>query len=318
MALLAVRLGLYVVPVFLFLAWHGAGQAGETPAKGNAPTITRVATFLSQGGEKLLDTPLALALDAKNHDLIVSSFRSSEIIILDKNGTLVKKMGREAGLDSPYGVAIDGQGRVYVSEVQTGLLKIMSPGGALLSLIDLSKVAGHVVSPGRLTLDKDGLIYVADLRGNEILVLNDQGGLVRSVGKFQYLQKAGMVNGRLLGLSAYGQAVQFFDQQGKVVLGFGAHGDESKKNFSFPTGFAVDARNRLWIADAFQHQLKVFSLDGTHLFNFGRQQQGENGFLFPVDLCFGDNGQLFVLEKGANRIQLFLVGDLDGQAKSTH
>jgi len=29
-----------------------------------------------------------------------------------------------------------------------------------------------------------------------------------------------------------------------------------------------------------------------------------------VDLCFGEDGRLFVLEKGANRVQVFRVEDL--------
>jgi hypothetical protein len=40
-------------------------------------------------------------------------------------------------------------------------------------------------------------------------------------------------------------------------------------------------------------------------------QEKTGGFFFPVDLCFGDKGKLFVLEKGAERIQLFHVDDLD-------
>lgn len=284
-----------------------AAPAGVLP-----PSITRVAVFQKrEGGEQVLKSPLALARDEKNGDLIVTSFETREVVILDKSGALVKRLGLDAGLTSPYGVAIDARGRIYVSEVGSGLLKILSPGGVLLEEFDLSRIMGKTITPGRITLDKQGLIYVADLNHREILIINGRGGFVRSLGEFAYLQKAAaLADGRIVGLSAQGKAVTVFAGEGKLLHSFGEHGVSSDRNVSFPTGFAVDVRGRIWIADAFQHRLKIFSLTGEFLFNYGQMEEKSGGFFFPVDLCFAEGGKLFVLEKGADRIQVFEVGDL--------
>lgn len=288
-----------------------ARRAPSRPATAQIPEITRIAVIQDQGGERFLRSPLAIALDGKNGDLIVTSFESGEVVILDKNGVPLKRLGADSGLTSPYGVAIDARGRIYVSEIKSGLVKILSPAGSLLEEIDLSNAMGKTVSPGRLTLDKNGLLYVADLNNNEILIFNAQGKFVRSEGGFQYLQKAAAIDGdRIIGLSAQGKAVRVSTKDGAVLSSFGEHGDTADKNVSFPTGFAVDAKGRLWIADAFQHRLKVFALDGKFLFNFGRIEEKEGGFFFPVDICFDGKGRLFVAEKGANRVQVFLIGDL--------
>lgn len=302
------------------LLWTGPGQAAEkkrndvkksvSPAV-SAPAMKRIAVFQDRDGEKTLRSPIAMVRDPQNGDLLITSFETSEVVILDKGGSLVKRMGREQGLVSPYGIAMDGKGRIYVGEVSTGLLKVFSPGGMLEDEIDLSKLLGKTVAPGRITLDKDDFIYLVDLNSHNILMLNNKGDLVLSRGEFTYLQKAGVVGSdRFIGLSAQGTAVKVFNKSGAVLSSFGSHGDELERNFSFPTGFAVDAKGRLWIADAFQHRLKVFSLEGKLLFNYGRLEEKEGGFFFPVDLCFGENGELFVLEKGANRLQVFQVGDL--------
>jgi len=275
-----------------------------------APEIKKIAVFQDQGGERLLRSPLSIAIDKNNGDLIVTSFEAAEIVILDKSGALIRRLGKESGLISPYGAAINEKGQIYVSEAHTGFLKVFSPGGILVDKIDLSMMTGKTVSPGRVTISKEGLVYISNLNDNDILVLNDKGDLVKSVGQFEYLQKAGDAGGKILGLSAMGSAVKIFDDQGNLLRTFGEHGDESHKNFSFPTGFAVDSKNRLWIADAFQHRLKVFSLEGKPLFNFGYMKEKQWTFFFPVDLCFGEKGELFVVEKGANRIQVFQVSDL--------
>jgi DNA-binding beta-propeller fold protein YncE len=305
----------FLIPALMLLGvlfFSPIASAAEAQAK-VAPEIRRVATFQRHGGEKLLHNPLALTRDPKNGDLIITSFGSGEIVILDENGSLMNKAGAGAGLVAPYGVAVDRKGQIYVSEIQTGIVKVLSPGGLLADRIDLSLAVGRPVAPGRITFDQDGLLYIADLRANEILLFNGQGDFLRALGKFAYLQKAGALAGKVIGLSAHGSAVHLYDQEGGLLLAFGEHGGESASNFSFPTGFAVDAKGRLWIADAFQHRLKIFSLEGMHLFNFGRLEQDAGGFFFPVDLCFGDKGQLYVLEKGAERVQIFQVSDLDEQ-----
>jgi sugar lactone lactonase YvrE len=285
----------------------------EASAQQKPPEIRRTAVFRYEGGEKPLRSPLSLSRDGKSGELIVTSFEAGEVVILESSGALIKRIGRAEGLVTPYGVAIDPAGRILVSELRTGMLKVFSPGGMLEDEIDLSRLLDRTVSPGRIALDKDGRIYVADLSGNVILVLTAAGEFLSSVGTFDYLQKGVPAGGgSIVGLSARGTAVRVYDGNGTLTRSFGEHGDPSDRNISFPTGFAVDSKGRIWIADAFQHRLKIFSLAGEFLFNFGRLEEttDSGGFYFPVDLCFGEKGELFVLEKGADRIQVFQVDDL--------
>lgn len=294
------------------------GAAPAPPRERRAAEIRRTAVIEDSGGERLLRSPLAIARDAKTGEMVVSSFESGEVVVLDRSGAVVTRIGPDAGLVTPYGVAVDAAGRIWVSEVRTGLIKILGSGGAALEEIDLSRLTGSTVSPGRITLGDDGVVYVADLTGNRLLLLKQTGELVRTVGPFPYLQKGGAAkDGRIVGLSARGTAVTVHDASGAKIRSFGEHGDLTERTVSFPTGFAVDGKGRIWIADAFQHRIKVFSLEGEFLFNVGRLQEtaGGEGFFFPVDLCFGAPGELIVLEKGAERIQTFQVADLARPAR---
>lgn len=304
----------YVLPISVLIIGMTllsvARVRSDEGKKVTTPEIRKIATFQDQGSERLFRSPLSIAIDESNGDLIVTSFEAAEVVIIDKSGNLIKRLGAQAGITSPYGVSIDEKGRIYVTEVHTGLLKVFSPGGILVDKIDLSDVMKRTVSPGRITIDKEGLIYISDLVVNEILILNDKGDFVRSVGNFDSIQKAGNAEGNILGISSMGNAVKVFDNEGVLLHSFGNHGDESQTNFSFPAGFDVDSKGRLWIADAFQHRLKVFTLEGKFLFNFGYMTEKKWMFFFPVDLCFGKKGELFVVEKGANRIQVFQVSDL--------
>lgn len=314
----AAALTLWVAAPYAAQPARPADARKASAIRQRAPEVRRTGVIENRGGDRLLRSPLAIARDGKSGELVVANFESGEVVVLDPSGALVARVGADAGLVTPYGVAVDGAGQIYVSEVRTGLLKVLGPAGAPVDELDLSRLVGRTVSPGRITIGDDGLIYVADLSGNEILVVKKSGELVRAIGPFPYLQKGSAASGaRVLGLSGRGSAVTVFDPSGSRIRSFGEHGEPSERTVSFPTGFAVDGKGRIWIADAFQHRLKVFSLDGEFLFNVGRPQEtpSGDGFSFPVDLCFGGPGELIVLEKGAERIQVFRVADLVGQVR---
>lgn len=292
--------------------------AGAPPPEERPPDLRRTAVIADAGGERILRSPLAIARDRKTGELVVSSFESGELVVLDPSGTLVTRLGADAGLVTPYGVAVDARGRIYVSELRTGLLKILAPCGALQDEIDLSALAGRKVSPGRIMLGDDGVVHVADLSGNKLLLVSAKGELVRELGPFPFLQKGGPAKGgRVVALSARGSAVTVLEASGAQVRAFGEHGESSERTVSFPAGFALDGKGRIWIADAFQHRLKVFSLEGKFLYNVGRSEgpQERGGFFFPVDLCFGEAGELIVLEKGAERIQRFTIREAAGAGR---
>jgi len=294
---------LLVLPLFAIPAVGG---------KPGVPIVRRLEVFGQTGGSPVLKSPLALVRDDRSGDLLATSFETGRVVIFNRAGAVLKTLGSEAGLATPYGIALTADGKILVSEISTGMLKVLSPAGTLLDAIDLSLLRGSKVAPGRVTVGSDGSIAVVDLLNREILLLGSGGELLKTFGPLEYPQKAVVSKtGRILAVSSRGSAVRVFDRSGNKVAEFGGHGDVSPMNVSFPTGLDVDRKGRIWIADAFQHRLKVFSGEGKFLFNFGRLEEKEKGgFFFPVDLRFGPDGLLFVLEKGAGRIQVFQVEDL--------
>ena len=255
--------------------------------KPGVPIVRRLEVFGQTGGSPVLKSPLALVRDDRSGDLLATSFETGRVVIFNRAGAVLKTLGPEAGLATPYGIALTADGKILVSEISTGMLKVLSPAGTLLDAIDLSLLRGSKVAPGRVTVGSDGSIAVVDLLNREILLLGSGGELLKTFGPLEYPQKAVVSKtGRILAVSSRGSAVRVF-------------------------GLDVDRKGRIWIADAFQHRLKVFSGEGKFLFNFGRLEEKEKGgFFFPVDLRFGPDGLLFVLEKGAGRIQVFQVEDL--------
>ena len=64
-------------------------------------------------------------------------------------------------------------------------------------------------------------------------------------------------------------------------------------------------RNRLYVADACNHRIVVYNLDGELTGCIGSPGRGKGQLRYPYDLALLGDGTLAVCEFGNNRIQLF-------------
>jgi len=139
--------------------------------------------------------------------------------------------------------------------------------------------AGLFVSPHKITVDRDGFIWVAD---------NGIGG-----GK--------------------GQQVFKFDQDGKVLLTLGRAGVSGRGTDTFdqPTEVAVAPNGDIFVADGHGQKptdnARILKFDKTGKFikTWGRKGSGPGEFDCPHTLAFDSRGRLFVGDRQNNRIQIF-------------
>jgi hypothetical protein len=58
-------------------------------------------------------------------------------------------------------------------------------------------------------------------------------------------------------LDAQFEAVQIFDNEGRLLLNFGEEG-HSAGQFWLPSGIHIDAQDRIWIADDYNRRVQLF------------------------------------------------------------
>jgi len=142
---------------------------------------------------------------------------------------------------------------------------------------------GLFVSPHKITVDKDGYLWVAD---NGI-----KGG--------------------------QGQQVFKFDQNGKILMTLGKAGvaEPGLDTFDQPTEVAVAPNGDIFVADGHgakptnNARIMKFDARGKFLKTWGKKGTGIGEFDCPHTLAFDSQGRLFVGDRQNNRIQIF---DQDG------
>lgn len=132
----------------------------------------------------------------------------------------------------------------------------------------------------KMTLDKNGNIYIADTGGNCIKVLSPSGELLTS---------------------------------------WGGRGHDQGK-FMRPVDIAVDDEGNTYVADSGNFRIQKFDYNGNFVKEWGKKGFGEgtkllrdpDNFKNIVDLIISDSGYLYVMDAGNNRICKY---NLDGSQK---
>jgi sugar lactone lactonase YvrE len=151
------------------------------------------------------------------------------------------------------------------------------PSGKLLKTFG----AGMFVSPHKLTVDKDGNLWMADNGAHQVFKLDSGGKVLLTLGK-------------------------------KGAAGSGP--DE----FDAPTEVAVAPNGDIFVGDGHSGggtatgnaRIVKFSKDGKFIKSWGRKGMGPGEFDVVHTLAFDSRGRLFVGDRQNNRIQIF---DQDGR-----
>jgi sugar lactone lactonase YvrE len=161
------------------------------------------------------------------------------------NGTAISAadgvLATSAGLDQPYGVAIDNEGRVYIGrdghrvrriEIDGTMSTVAGTGAIGFSGDDGPAMSAGLANPNAVALDDAGQVLIADTGNDRIRVVSTQG-IVRTV--------AGI------------------GERGSIADGAPA----TSTALSYPAGVAVDAMGRLLVADQVHRRIRRVNLDGS-------------------------------------------------------
>lgn len=158
-----------------------------------------------------------------------------------------------------------------------------------------------ITQPYSVASDGKGRFFVADFVGGTIHVFD--------IANHKYRQLAAAVGGpQKLLVDSRGEIWVLSSDKG-LLLHFAA--DESPlPNVKLPgigraASFVIDRqRNRIYVADAPQHQIRLYDLDGRFLETIGARGSAPGEFNYPGDLDLDADGNLYIVDVMNARIQV--------------
>jgi sugar lactone lactonase YvrE len=220
---------------------------------------------------------------------------------------------RGPDLQSPYGVAADGDGLIWVADSGTHAVHAFDLArGKVTYLTNFGRE--RLVTPVGVAVDSQRrLLYVSDAGLGKVFAVNYKGdlqGLRLPPGG--YGRPAGLSTdqlGNLYVVDVVKGVVDVFSPEGSFVRVIDGHQLEGG-GFNLPSNVFVDKDGNVFVTDSMNFRIAVFDHGGEVLGAIGELGDGPGTFARPRGVAVDSRGHVFVGDAAFDNIQLF---DLAGQ-----
>jgi ribosomal protein L6P/L9E len=363
-----------VSPTQLLIVATNASGTGKIAVTANGNTVISsfditiknlsVTTLAGNGGQGALDgqalssnfnSPWGVALDANGNMYIADSYNNKirkltaagVVSTFAGTGALGNNDGAAATatFNLPFGIVVDKNGNVYVSDIGSDNIRKITP-GAVVSTFAGSTVGATGSADGLgtsatfkdplgLAIDADNNLYVADAANNEIREIAPDGTVTTLAGN----GVAGATNGTTTtatfnsplsvavdaGKNVYVTEQNNFDVReissaGEIttVAGSGVAGSQdgigTAASFNYPVGIVSDGSGNLYVTDNGYGTIRIITSTGevATLAGNGSQTSSDGsgfgaGFNDPLGIAIDTQGTLYVVDNGSNKIRKITV-----------
>ncbi len=222
-------------------------------------------------------------------------------------------------LGTPYGLAVDSKGMLYVADTKVGAVFIFDPESKDTGFIKHGVDAkfGRIFG---LAIDDADRLFVSDGQYNHVLVFNKDHKLEGQFGEGAMNDPAGMAideENRFLYVANTGtdQILVYDADTFKLLRKIGTAGKNhtltTPGDFSKPTNVAVDEDGNLYVTDTLNDRVEEFDADAQFIRTFGKNGDGPGDFTRPKGIAVDCDGHVWVADADMNRVQVFTPeGDL--------
>lgn len=185
-------------------------------------------------------------------------------------GTDESKWPNNTDFNTPFGVAIDNSGNVYVADTDNHQIQKFTSNGTFVTkwqtIGPIGSGIGELHSlPYGVAVDDTGTVYVVD---------------------------------------SYYNCITKFTSDGTFIAKWGKRGSGNGQ-FNAPSAVAVDGSGIVYVADTGNHRIQTFTTDGTYLSEWGAEWFGEGKLDSPSGVAVDNAGYIYVTDTGDELIKKF-------------
>jgi len=309
--LISVMLIIFIIAVIAFGILY---FQGKRPLENVQPILAssppKFLYSIYEGKNKLV-RPLGVVVD-NSGTVYITNNSTHTVEVVSARGDIKNSFGEQGELPGqflyPYGIGVLPNGNLVIAETGNFRIQILTAkGDHVRQLVTQTNKLG-ILKPGLICVDSLGNIYIGDLSGSQVLVMDQSGKVLRTIknisyphgiavderNKKLYISDAGRVNVQIFAL----------DKQDNRPIAI-MENFLPDMRFSMVRGLAVDNIGRLYVADTIFNTIRVFDKDGKYLFSFGQQGSGDGEFLYPNQIAVDNLNRIYVTDWGNNRVQVW-------------
>jgi len=240
--------------------------------------------------------------DAANSAVFVFDTVAGELLVWDK-------AEGPTNFVSPVGIAVGPGGDILVADSQLGIVARLNASGNARRSIG----RGLLERPTGLAYDPQGKrLYVSDTGAHDIKVFDEQGRLVKTIGRrgegageFNFPTYLAFARGELYVTDTMNSRIQILSEDGTVTkLRFGSRG-VNVGNLVRPKGLTVDSEGNIYVVESYYNHLLVFNRRGELLLAIGGGGRAPGRFDLPAGVWVDSSNRIFVADMFNARVAVF-------------
>ena len=215
-------------------------------------------------------------------------------------------------LNMPYGVAVNDQDEIAVTELGNNRVSVFSSDGThLRSFGRKGQNNGEFQGPEGIAFDSHGNIVVADSFNHRVQVFDSNGNFLSMFGEkgsrdkqLEFPQGLSINgNGDIIVADKGNKLIKIFSSSGEYLRKFAGAGSLVKPHHCIQYG------QHFIVSDRGYYSIKMFNLEGKFISKFGKQGIKDGEFNEPRYLSVNKEGLLMVCDEKNHRVQVL---DLSG------
>lgn len=239
----------------------------------------------------------------------LTTYNSAKDIRKQKSSRFMKfVLGDEEileAIEKPYGVVLNNN-KMYVCDIGQGMAWVFD--FELNDLLPMGHTSpGRLAKPAGLSVDDDGICYVADTSVRRVMAFSPERKYIRSYGDPETLRPTAVVaTSKELYVCSIDEAciIVFDKKSGKELRRIGTKGANEGELF-FPTNIALDKEGNVYVSDTGNARVQKFDAQGTYLMQYGGIGLALGSFTRPKGVAIDKNNHLFVVDAAFENIQIF-------------
>jgi DNA-binding beta-propeller fold protein YncE len=216
----------------------------------------------------------------------------------------------------PFGVAVDGFGRIIVSDTGQAAVFVADAERRTFVAIGEHTRQAPFRMPVAVAVDANNDIYVGDSLLGQVLVFGPDLAPKRTIGRQpDMVAPSGIAiddaRGRLYVVDARKHVLLVYEAaSGKLLQKVGRRG-AGPGEFNFPTGVAVGPDGRVYVTDTMNCRVEVFRSNLAFETSFGELGVRPGQFRRPKGIAVDADNVVYVVDSDFNNFQMFTpAGDI--------
>ncbi len=212
-------------------------------------------------------------------------------------------------LASPIRVQLNTRGEIFALDGKRGRIARLTPDGTFKGYMNPEDVPSpSAFVPRSFKIDRNDNLYILDIFSSRVLVLNADGKYQKQISfpkEYGFFSDLSVdPKGNLLLIDSV-KAMVF--EASKESNNFSPLTKSLREHLNFPTSLTTDSRGMIYLVDQNWGGIVILGRDGTYL---GRQITlgwNEGQLYYPSQICVTEDGEIFIADRGNNRVQLFTL-----------